>query len=280
MSQTQSKILLVTQDQEAIKLLTSTFKAIRTFQVLTASNPEKGIEFMKAHESSIVLLIVDEFGGLQFNMLIEKWVEHKQWFKIPLILLTEEVTFAKLKQCKEHYIHHVLVKPLEKQNTFEKLKAVLKVEQNLSNEFIEKIRNAEFFMNFKLDEIKKLMELGFVKKFEAGQVLIREEGTIDKLGIILEGEVGVYRIHPSYEPLLLTELKACALLGETTLLSRERSRTRVVSHTPSLVFMLPYFAIQLFPDELRERLLRVIIRTLTQKLRALSQDMAPFPDES
>ncbi|MGK5093775.1 cyclic nucleotide-binding domain-containing protein [Deltaproteobacteria bacterium TL4] len=271
-------ILVVTKDQDTWIFIKKALSALRKCKLHQAINPQKGVTHLK-NKPNYDLLITDEFQDLKFNALVQFWSNSKQWHKIPLILLTTEVTFAKLKLYKEYGIQHVLIHPLEGNTLFEKVKTTLGIEINFSKETIERIVKTDFFKNFNLNEIQTFLSLGYLRKFEHDDVLIQEKGTIDKLGILLQGKVGVYLVQPHSEPELITELGACSLLGETSLLTRSHSSTRVISHGKSVVFMLPYYAIQLFSDELRERLLRLIIRELSKKLHTMTQEMyPPLPD--
>ena len=45
-----------------------------------------------------------------------------------------------------------------------------------------------------LNELYQILETGFIKEFSVGKALIHESGMVNKFGVILKGEAGVYRM--------------------------------------------------------------------------------------
>jgi len=265
------EVIIVAKDRDTCELVKKTILTIAKAMVYSAKDAKEGVDLLDAHRN-IDLLITDEFGHIHFNPVIQSWNRSSKSQKIPLILLATDISYEKLYEFRRYGIRHVLPKPLQPQELFEKLNTTLGIENKFSLEVIEKLRKTKFFQDFSLNELQAILAAGYIKRFQAEEVMIEEGVHIDKLGFILKGSVGIYLVPPEKPPILITQLTPYSLLGETTLLSRSGSSTRVVSQGDSILFMLPFFAVQLFSDEIRERLYRMIIRDLTKKLRIQAQE--------
>ncbi|MBF0350460.1 MAG: cyclic nucleotide-binding domain-containing protein [SAR324 cluster bacterium] len=262
------KVLLVTNNKDSRSMVQDTLTKLNVCNVHHAETPQKGIDLLNQH-SIYDLSIVDEFN-LGGNALIKAWVHRPHLRNIPMILMTEEVSLFKLQMYRRNYIRHVLIKPFDSSTFFQKFENVLRLGEHFSPEYINKIRKIDFFSHFKLCDLYQILETGFIKEFQAGSTLIHESGKVNKFGVILKGEAGIYRTDKEGNSTEVSTLKKGDFLGETNLLSSEHSSTRIVAHTNSIVFMMPNYAFQLFPEKLRDQFYQLIILNLTKKLRYMT----------
>lgn len=261
------RTLAATNDDESKAVIQNILSPGKKFSVRHTSDVAQAVELLEQEPWD--LIIVDEYTSIYAHPLISRWSELSS--KTPLLLLTDDISFAKLAHLKTRYVRDILLKPIKENMLFAKVESMLHMGAHYSLETVEKLRRIEFFQNFSLDEMYRILEAGYINRFQEGQVLIRENGVIDKLGVVLKGSVTIYLKEEGGEPRIIQTLKVGHLLGETNLLSRKAAKARVVSNEDTLVFMVPYFAFHLLSDELQNKLFRFIIRHLSKKLNQTSR---------
>ena len=266
-------IVVITKDDAAFEIIQKTILAIVKAEVIRATDTQSGVK--EIEQNGVDLIITDEFGHISFNAVIQLWYESLLTDEIPLIMLVEELNFNKLHEFKKFKVEHVLPKPLVPKELYEKINIALRIKSHFSLQVVKKIKNTEVFKGFNLDELQKMLSLGFIQRFKAKEVVIKEGNQITGLGFLMKGEVSIYKIMPKQDNQLIASLTPYSLIGETALLARSTSTTRAISQKDSILFMLPYFALQLLPDNFRERLYRLVIQDLTKKLRMMVAEVCP-----
>lgn len=264
------KVLLVSDDLEAVSLIKEVLSGKSIFYVHHTDSLKSGVDFLKENRH-FDLYIIDEFSGIHGHAFLNYRADNPQFNKLPLLYLTEEVTFSKLLTLKNLYVGNVLLKPLKANMLYAKIESILHLGAHYTIEVVEKLRKIAFFKHFALNELYQILESGYINQFLPEQILIREKGIIDKFGVLLQGVVGIMMVEGNNPPVLVNELKRGHFLGETNLLTRKESQVRVVCQETTMVFMLPYFAFHLLPDSLQTKLLRLITRGLGEKLNKMNQ---------
>jgi len=103
----------------------------------------------------------------------------------------------------------------------------------MSNRQIEVLRNVPIFAGLGDAELIKLSKLLENKKFQAGDVLVREGDLASEMYVIFEGSVRVERERPGTDtpPLVITTLAEGSCFGEMALIDIQPRSASVVAET-------------------------------------------------
>lgn len=126
-----------------------------------------------------------------------------------------------------------------------------------------------------------LQDFTSVKKLPAGAILIQDQAAIDSLYLVLEGVLSV-SLEGDGRSLLLGRLGPGKWVGDVSLLSGETTASSTVSaEQPTTVLELKHEAFRKLTSEhpeLAYSLLKVLIATLAERIRATDESVKKSPD--
>lgn len=134
-------------------------------------------------------------------------------------------------------------------------------------EIEQHIVNFPLFKGLFSEEIKKILEQGFIVHFSKDEVVFHEGNIGSQVYIILEGVIGIYQ-----EGKEITRLSEGEIFGEMALLTRQpRSATaKAIENSSLFVFSETTFE-KLLKKKTAVRLLLNIIHILCERLRHTTQ---------
>jgi len=89
------------------------------------------------------------------------------------------------------------------------------------NELTNKLRNCSLFNNLEQNEINSILNsINFaIKPYNKNQIIAFEEDHLSNIGIVLEGEIEMQKIHPSAKTIIITKMHPFDIFGEVIVFS-------------------------------------------------------------
>ena len=156
--------------------------------------------------------------------------------------------------------------------------------------YYSKIKNSPLFCGITDEELEKMLKCfgGYVKKYEDGDMIIRQGETISKIYLILDGEVNVEKETYWGRRIIIQKLYANNNIGLALVASKNieaNINAMCVGH--ALILILNYDAIMALlalcsapVTLLVSRFLQLKMRRYNQRMRQVSSDVMEFTEES
>lgn len=132
------------------------------------------------------------------------------------------------------------------------------------------IRQIELFKDIPDDELKKILEITFVKDYPQGTVLFNEGMDGDVMYVIINGEVQLSKKKENKESILIASLKAGSFFGEMSLIENEKRSAAAKISVPTKMLVITRRTFQQLLEvnpQITSKLLMMILRVMSRRLR-------------
>lgn len=136
---------------------------------------------------------------------------------------------------------------------------------------IKLFEQMDLFKSFSPEELKKLLELGQIREYAGGEVIIHFGEPGKYLGIIVSGKAEASIVETSGQRRRLGLLEPGDFFGETSLLTGEPTNADVIALEASNVFLVPQDDFSPFLA-VNQDAVRTIARTITKRLLSRQED--------
>lgn len=132
------------------------------------------------------------------------------------------------------------------------------------------LRQIELFKSLSDEDLRKVLELAFIKDYQPGMSLFYEGMDGDVMYVIINGEVQLFKKNEQNETIPIVTLHDGAFFGEMSLIeSEKRSATaKITNPTKMLVITRRAFQRMLDVDpRITSQLLMIFLKVLSSRLR-------------
>jgi CRP-like cAMP-binding protein len=131
------------------------------------------------------------------------------------------------------------------------------------------IRQIELFKDIPDDELKKILEITFIKDYPLGAVLFNEGMDGDVMYVIVNGEVQLSK-KKEKESVLIASLKGGSFFGEMSLIENEKRSATAKISVPTKMLVITRRTFQQLLEvnpHITSKLLMMILRVMSRRLR-------------
>ena len=131
------------------------------------------------------------------------------------------------------------------------------------------IRQIELFKDIPDDELKKILEITFVKDYPVGTVLFNEGMDGDVMYVIINGEVQLFK-KKEKESILIAALKGGSFFGEMSIIENEKRSAAAKISVPTKMLVITRRTFQQLLEvnpHITSKLLMMILRVMSRRLR-------------
>lgn len=153
------------------------------------------------------------------------------------------------------------------------------------DQYLEKLKKIALFEAIKDDEeaMKKIIDIGFYKKFEAGEALIKEGEVGDELFILLSGAVDILKKTRAGDNYLVVSLKSDfnIFIGEMALIDDDRRSATVTATEKSEAMVIgkkDFLTLGDSDPHIGLPVTRAIAKIVAGRLRKTNDDMMTLFD--
>ena len=260
------KVLMVGQNRLAEQVMEGVLNKLGHFDVTSVERSGQALELLEKNPD-FSLLIIDEGDHFESNKLLLVRTDGAAWEDIPLIVLMARASFDKMIHMKEMKVRYVVIKPVTEDSFYEKLTNAFKFKARFSPDLVERLRTMPPFSGWSLKTLSAILNVGYIKQYPPGKVIVEKGMVINKLGILISGEVAVQK---EFKPDMFEEiavLSKSGMIGDLTMLSPAPAQVRILTKSKVVLFLLPFFALTLLDAEGREEIYQVVISELSRKIR-------------
>ena len=151
------------------------------------------------------------------------------------------------------------------------------IDQKIKDLCIEILVGSSFCSDLSHSEIVLLRDAMELRRFNAGDEIIKEGEFGSFLGFVVDGEVLVTKAKRDGGVLNLRTLSVGKTFGEMSVVDRGKRSASVHAKGPVMIITTDYYAFEKLVDEnhhLGVKLLRSISKTISERLREASEDLA------
>ena len=155
---TQSRIILVVDDEETNLLILETYLTEAGYEVVTAENGAQAWDFIKLFGDGVSLILLDRMmpvmDGIEFMKLLKG---HRLYSDIPVIMQTAAALKEQVIECKNSGIYHYLRKTFEEERLLQLVAEAMSGFRNLreikrknlckNNSMIDTVADQDIFKN-------------------------------------------------------------------------------------------------------------------------------------
>ena len=138
----------------------------------------------------------------------------------------------------------------------------------------QQLRQIALFKTLSDEDLKKVLELTFIKEYLTGAVLFNEGMDGDVMYIIVDGEIELYRKNANKEAVTLVKLKNGDFFGEMSIIESEKrtAGAKTVINTKLLVITRRAFQrmLEVSPN-VTSQLLMELLKVVSHRLRLMSK---------
>lgn len=141
------------------------------------------------------------------------------------------------------------------------------------------LRQAAIFAGLDDNELKHVAEICKMQPFKLGQHIFKEGEPGNRLYIIADGEVRISRQVPGSGEEALTVLKQGACFGEMAVFDRSERSTDAIANKDCALVTITRSDFEMLLDfnrELGYKILRSVVRLLSQRLRMTNDNLRSF----